>query len=285
MWTLLLGLLLSKIVWASDVCTERVIYGSRFWGSNMAPTKPVVKRRSGQLEHQMLIRAMEPEDEDIVMNLAYSRLLITQCYDMMLKNIQRWSFHVTLGLVCYTHYTVFHNVWTALATGLLAYPLFLFVLARWILLPLDVYLSGDGGDFRNGMYEHWARQEAGSRALWVAEYDGKVVGLIAYMRVSQDVAEVQRIATNEKYEKKGIGASMMSHLENYCREQGYKELKMQVVETALPCRILCIRRGFDVDKVQDGFYYFYSLYHLSLKLNNFKSDKRRRRKKNWDNVL
>ena len=98
------------------------------------------------------------------------------------------------------------------------------------------------------------REYVDSGCLYVAEFEGKVVGyLYAYehCRIGLDDEEylacsIQDFCVDEAYRDRGFGKRMMHEFLDYAREQGYKTVDLDVVKKNQRAFELYRQFGFEI---------------------------------------
>ena len=85
---------------------------------------------------------------------------------------------------------------------------------------------------------------------FVARVDGKAIGTGSLVRHANGVAEIKRLFTEPAYRKHGIGKSVLRHIANLAKSEGFRELVI-VTDANLPDSIaFCEESGFErVEKI------------------------------------
>lgn len=62
--------------------------------------------------------------------------------------------------------------------------------------------------------------------VWVAEVDNVVVGFGGFRLVDVHIAEIKRVRIDSGYRGKGLGRSIIKHIESYCRASDIRTIKV-----------------------------------------------------------
>ena len=73
-------------------------------------------------------------------------------------------------------------------------------------------------------------QQVSGSGFWVADLAGTVVGMAGIERLNDDEAEVRRMYVDADYRRRGIGVRLLSHLEDFCVEEGYRRILLSTSE-------------------------------------------------------
>ena len=88
------------------------------------------------------------------------------------------------------------------------------------------YYLTDGGEFLVGVY------------------DGRIVAMGAFHRLSADSAEIKRIRTHPEYQKKGCAKAIMDELEKRAVDSGVARLELVTTVTQKAAQALYAKCGF-----------------------------------------
>jgi ribosomal protein S18 acetylase RimI-like enzyme len=80
--------------------------------------------------------------------------------------------------------------------------------------------------------------------FWVAEDNHKIVGMVGIRLSEGGEMKVKALRVHPDYRRQGIAKRLMKILENYCQEQGTKELILGVSKNSLPARTLYESLGY-----------------------------------------
>ncbi|XP_078608607.1 putative N-acetyltransferase 14 [Branchiostoma floridae x Branchiostoma japonicum] len=69
-----------------------------------------------------------------------------------------------------------------------------------------------------------------SRRTWVAVCDGRVAGSVTLIRHSDSLGELCRMRVGREHQRKGVGRRLVEHLEEYCRDDGVKQIVLTTSE-------------------------------------------------------
>ncbi|MGV3697126.1 GNAT family N-acetyltransferase [Flavobacterium sp.] len=111
-------------------------------------------------------------------------------------------------------------------------------------IPLDAYLAHlDGED--HAFYAQFNKSSLLKNAL-VCYVDNKPVGIGAYKEFDADTAEMKRMYTNPEYRGKGIAKAILTELENWAREEGYKVSLLETGHKQIDAIGLYQKMGYQV---------------------------------------
>ncbi|MBM3942771.1 MAG: GNAT family N-acetyltransferase [SAR202 cluster bacterium] len=88
------------------------------------------------------------------------------------------------------------------------------------------YLSNPGGHF------------------WVAELAGAVAGTVGIQRRSETEAELRRMSVATGQRRQGIGGQLLDTAEQFCREQGYRQIRLTTVTLLVPAIAMYRKHGY-----------------------------------------
>lgn len=91
----------------------------------------------------------------------------------------------------------------------------------------DAYLSSDG-----------------TSGFWVAEHDGEIVGMIGVQRTSADSADVRRLRVQPRFRRRGIGSRLLETAIDFCRDNGYLKVVLDVRVERGPAIAMFRKFGF-----------------------------------------
>ena len=86
------------------------------------------------------------------------------------------------------------------------------------LLAGQIAPSDTGADIENIQDAYFADPAS---HLWVAELDGKVVGMIGVVRQPDHTAEIRRLRVNKRWQQTSIGGQLMETALAHCKHHGY----------------------------------------------------------------
>jgi GNAT superfamily N-acetyltransferase len=116
---------------------------------------------------------------------------------------------------------------------------------------LDGQLRGNdtGADIEN-LHEGYFSDE-GNSGFWVADYRGRIVGMIGVQRVGEHVAEIRRMRVHEDFRRKGVGTALIERALSFCRERGYLKVTLDVPIEREPAIRLIEKFGFSHARTRD----------------------------------
>jgi len=62
--------------------------------------------------------------------------------------------------------------------------------------------------------------------FWVAEVDGKVVGMVGVAEDEPNVAEIRRLRVEREFQSKGIGTMLLEEALGFCRHHSYLKVRL-----------------------------------------------------------
>lgn len=80
--------------------------------------------------------------------------------------------------------------------------------------------------------------------MWVAEWNGKVVGMVGLIRNKPGVAELQRMSVSPLCRRMGIARKLMDELLEHARAQRYEKLVLSTTSAQTPAIRLYKKYGF-----------------------------------------
>ena len=89
--------------------------------------------------------------------------------------------------------------------------------------------------------------------ITVAEVAGEIAGY-CIIYCAYDEAEIARIATSEKWRRKGVGRSLLDYTCECCKEKQMERLLLDVRESNEGARSFYEDYGFAVDGIRKNFY-------------------------------
>ena len=113
--------------------------------------------------------------------------------------------------------------------------------------------------------------EPGSH-FWVAELDGRVVGMVGLERRSKEEGELRRMSVSPAVRRQGIGWRLLETLERFSREQGYQRVSLSTVTQLQPAIAMYRKNGFVLVK-EEGYMTMTVQYYVK-RLATLKEDSR-----------
>ncbi len=80
--------------------------------------------------------------------------------------------------------------------------------------------------------------------FWVAELDGRVVGMVGVQMLSSDEGELRRMSVASEARRKGIGRKLLETVVGFCEQAGYRRLTLSTVTQLQPAIALYLSAGF-----------------------------------------
>ena len=101
----------------------------------------------------------------------------------------------------------------------------------------QVNAHGGNGPWDDDLHRVEAEYIATGGEFYVGTVDGRVVGMGALMRLSDDRAEIRRMRVHPDFQRRGLGRQMLSALERRAADLGFRTL---VLDTTVQ-QVLAIR--------------------------------------------
>lgn len=118
----------------------------------------------------------------------------------------------------------------------------------------DVYADEQGFDgsfeaYVAGPLSEFVERASGDERLWVAERDGRLVGCIAIVAVSDNVAQLRWFLVEPGARGAGLGRRLMQEAVAFCRDRGYATICLWTVSALT--RAAKLYRAFGFCKVEE----------------------------------
>lgn len=78
----------------------------------------------------------------------------------------------------------------------------------------------------------------------VGVLDSRVVGMGGYRRHDNETAEIKRVRIDLAYQRRGIGQTILTTLEDSARAKGFKKLILDTTSKQLPAQNMFLRNGY-----------------------------------------
>ncbi len=82
--------------------------------------------------------------------------------------------------------------------------------------------------------------------FWVAEVEGQIKGMVGIQRQDEREAELRRMSVAGDARRQGIGWALLETTESFCREQGYRQIRLTTVTLLQPAIALYLRFGYQL---------------------------------------
>ena len=80
--------------------------------------------------------------------------------------------------------------------------------------------------------------------FWVAEIDGRLVGMAAIERKDAGTGRLRRMRVTTTERRQGLAQALLETAERFCREQGYRRLVLDTTEQQTAAHQLYEKNGF-----------------------------------------
>lgn len=91
----------------------------------------------------------------------------------------------------------------------------------------------------------------GQSALWVADHDDHVIGMIGVQKTSEHEAEVRRLRVRDSFRRLGVGTKLMEQALTFCRHHGYLKVILDVRIERGPAISLFEKFGFQLNRTRE----------------------------------
>ncbi len=106
-----------------------------------------------------------------------------------------------------------------------------------------------GADMENIAEAYFS--DEGQSALWVADYENSIIGMVGVQKTSDHGAEVRRLRVHADYRRKGVGAKLMEQALTFCRHHGYLKVTLDVRIERGPAIALFEKFGFQLNRTRE----------------------------------
>ena len=106
-----------------------------------------------------------------------------------------------------------------------------------------------GADMENIAEAYFS--DEGQSALWVADYDQTVIGMIGVQKTSQHGAEIRRLRVRSDYRRQGVGAKLMEQALAFCLHHSYLKVSLDVRIERGPAIALFEKFGFQLNRTRE----------------------------------
>lgn len=88
----------------------------------------------------------------------------------------------------------------------------------------------------------------------INEKSNELVGVMAIMKLNQDIIELKNIAIATHAQKQGLGSEMLSFLKSYALEQNFKHIWVGTADVGYLQHRFYMRNGFEMDHIRKNFF-------------------------------
>ncbi len=106
-----------------------------------------------------------------------------------------------------------------------------------------------GADMENITEAYFS--DDGQSALWVADYENAIIGMVGVQKTSDHGAEVRRLRVRTDYRRMGVGAKLMEQALSFCRHHGYLKVTLDVRIERGPAIALFEKFGFQLNRTRE----------------------------------
>ena len=106
-----------------------------------------------------------------------------------------------------------------------------------------------GADMENIAEAYFS--DDGQSALWVADYDETVIGMIGVQKTAEHGAEIRRLRVRSDYRRQGVGAKLMEQALAFCLHHSYLKVSLDVRIERGPAIALFEKFGFQLNRTRE----------------------------------
>ncbi len=106
-----------------------------------------------------------------------------------------------------------------------------------------------GADMENIAEAYFS--DEGHSALWVADYDESVIGMVGVQKTADHGAEIRRLRVRADYRRQGLGAKLVEQALSFCRHHGYLKVTLDVRIERGPAIALFEKFGFQLTRTRE----------------------------------
>ena len=108
----------------------------------------------------------------------------------------------------------------------------------------QVNAHGGNGPWDDDLHRVEAEYIATGGEFYVGTADGRVVGMGALMKLSDDRAEIRRMRVHPDFQRRGLGRQMLSALEQRAVDLGFRTLLLDTTVQQVPAIRLYTQSGY-----------------------------------------
>ena len=106
-----------------------------------------------------------------------------------------------------------------------------------------------GADMENIAEAYFS--DEGQSALWVADYDQTVIGMIGGQKPSDHGAGIRRLRVRSDYRRQGVGVRLMEQALAFCLHHSYLKVSLDVRIERGPAIALFEQFGFQLNRTRE----------------------------------
>ncbi len=116
---------------------------------------------------------------------------------------------------------------------------------------LEGYVADNdtGADMENIVEAYFS--DEGHSALWVADYDESIIGMVGVQKTADHGAEIRRLRVRAAYRRQGLGAKLVEQALSFCRHHGYLKVTLDVRIERGPAIALFEKFGFTLTRTRE----------------------------------
>ncbi|GEP92614.1 aminoglycoside 6'-N-acetyltransferase I [Chitinophaga terrae (ex Kim and Jung 2007)] len=114
-------------------------------------------------------------------------------------------------------------------------------------IPYDLLLAADPS-------RELVEEYLGASAVYVAEYERQVVGVVVLSEISDTQAEIKNISVEESMQGQGIGKFLLSETCRVAKEKQYKSICIGTANSSIMQLYLYQKKGFEISSIRQHFF-------------------------------
>lgn len=113
--------------------------------------------------------------------------------------------------------------------------------------------SSEFGDYvEKYVYKFDEHHDEDKENIWIAEADGKNVGMIAIVKADDSTSQLRWFLIEPEMRGKGLGHELVKTAVDFCREKGYKHVFLWTVNILETARHIYKQHGFELTETVDN---------------------------------
>lgn len=96
------------------------------------------------------------------------------------------------------------------------------------------------------MAEFIENYDSDKECLWIVEKNADIVGSIAIVKISNEVAQLRWFLVEPRARNKGIGTKLIYEALNFCKNKGYQKIVLGTISELKAARRIYVKNGFQI---------------------------------------
>ncbi len=116
---------------------------------------------------------------------------------------------------------------------------------------LEGYVADNdtGADMENIVEAYFS--DEGQSALWVADYEQSIIGMVGVQKTAEHGAEIRRLRVRADFRRQGLGAKLVEQALTFCRHHGFLKVTLDVRIERGPAIALFEKFGFSLTRTRE----------------------------------